>query len=62
MTYTGTLSANRKGLPAAFKTLDAREEGDYIALFEEGGEKSIHSWACNTKSGKFTHQSLYKFS
>jgi hypothetical protein len=54
MTYTGTLSGNRKGLPAAFKSLEGREEGNYLAMFEEGGKTSIHSWACNTKSGEYT--------
>jgi hypothetical protein len=51
MTIVGTLNANRKGLPAAFKSTKGREEGDYVALFEEGGKKSIHSWVTNTKSG-----------
>jgi hypothetical protein len=52
MTCTGTLAVNRKGLPAEFKSLVGREEGDYLVLFEKGGKKSLHSWICNTKSGK----------
>jgi hypothetical protein len=52
MTCTGTLASNRKGLPAEFKTLEGREEGDYMVLFEKEGKKSLHSWVCNTKSGK----------
>jgi hypothetical protein len=52
MTYTGTLTLNRKGIPDELKELKGREEGSYIAVFEEGGKKSLHSWICNTKSGK----------
>jgi hypothetical protein len=51
MTIVGTLNANRKGLPAAFKSIKDRKEGDYMALFEVGGKKTIHSWVTNTKSG-----------
>jgi hypothetical protein len=51
MTIVGTLMARRKGLPKEFKQLKDREEGNYMALFEEGGKKSIHSWITNTKSG-----------
>ncbi len=53
MTCVGTLASNWKGLPSALKKLDGREEGDYSAFFEPDGKKSIHSWCCNTKSGKF---------
>jgi hypothetical protein len=53
MTYTGTLSANRKGIPAAFKSQEGRDEGSYLAMFEEGGKNSIHSWVCNTRAGQF---------
>jgi hypothetical protein len=51
MTIVGTLMAMRKGLPKEFKQLTGREEGDYMALFEQDGKKSIHSWITNTKSG-----------
>jgi hypothetical protein len=51
MTIVGTLTANRKGLPSSFKSIQNRKEGDYIALFEVNGKKSIHSWVTNTKSG-----------
>jgi hypothetical protein len=51
MTLLGTLMGNRKGLPKEFKEVKDRPEGDYMALFEEGGKKSLHSWVTNTKSG-----------
>lgn len=51
MTLVGTLMARRKGLPKEFKEFKNRPEGDYMALFEEGGKKSLHSWITNTKSG-----------
>jgi hypothetical protein len=51
MTCIGTLKANRKGLPKAFKEVKNRPEGDYQVLYEEGTRKSIHSWVTNTKSG-----------
>jgi hypothetical protein len=51
MTIVGTLAANRKGLPSAFKNTKDRKEGDYMALFEVDGKKSIHSWVTKTKSG-----------
>ena len=51
MTYLGTLLANRKGLPDVFKAIKKRPEGDYMVLFEENGNKSLHSWISHTKSG-----------
>jgi hypothetical protein len=52
MTYVGTLQNNRKGLPAAFKNMDGREDGDYVALYDVTGKKSIHSWINNKKAGE----------
>jgi hypothetical protein len=34
------------------KAVKDREEGDYLVMWEDGGKKSLHSWICNTKSGK----------
>jgi hypothetical protein len=51
MTIVGRLTAYCKGLPRSFKTVQGRKEGDYVALFEEEGQKSIHSWVTKTKSG-----------
>jgi hypothetical protein len=50
MTLLGTLTANRKGLPEAFKNMAGREEGDYMVLYQENGKMSLHSWVVNTKS------------
>jgi len=52
MTYTGTLMANRKGLPDDFKSLAGREDGDYFVLYDVTGKKSIHSWLNQKKSGE----------
>jgi hypothetical protein len=51
MTCLGTLTAGRKGLPAEFKSVVGRQEGDYMVLFEEKGKMSLHSWVVDTKSG-----------
>jgi hypothetical protein len=50
MTCIGTLTANRKGLPAEFKSVVGRKEGDYMVLFEENGKMSLHSWVVKTSS------------
>jgi hypothetical protein len=55
MTCLGTLKENRKGLPAAFKSVKDRPEGDYTLLWDVNGKQSIHSWITNTKSGKFNN-------
>ena len=52
MTYTGTLMANRKGLPDDFKSMVGREDGDYFVLYDITGKKSIHSWLNQKKSGQ----------
>jgi hypothetical protein len=53
MTYVGTLQNNRKGLPTAFKSMDGREDGDYVVLYDVTGKTSIHSWINNKKAGEF---------
>jgi len=53
MTYIGTLQQNRKGLPAAFKSVDGRADGDYFVLYDVTGKKSIHSWLNQKKSGEY---------
>ena len=52
MTYTGTLKANRKGLPDIFKSMAGRADGDYFVLYDIAGKKSIHSWINQKKSGE----------
>jgi hypothetical protein len=52
MTYVGTLQSNRKGLPADFKNMEGREDGDYVVLYDVTGKKSIHSWINNKKGGE----------
>jgi hypothetical protein len=52
MTYTGTLKANRKGLPDIFKSMAGRADGDYFVLYDITGKKSIHSWINQKKSGE----------
>jgi hypothetical protein len=59
MAYTGTLKPNRKGLPADFKSLKGREDGDYFVLYDVTGKMSIHSWLNNKKSGKCSHKWLF---
>ena len=53
MTYVGTLQQNRKGLPAAFKSVEGRADGDYFILYDITGKKSIHSWLNQKKSGEY---------
>jgi hypothetical protein len=42
-------------LPADFKEVKSREEGDYIIYYDESGRTSIHSWINNKKSGELTN-------
>jgi len=58
MTFVGTLNANRKGLPDAFKFTAGREDGDYMVLYElkdpadkSSGKMSLHSYIVQSKSG-----------
>jgi hypothetical protein len=56
----GTINQNRKGIPGFLKTVKGRAEGDYIVLFEVGGNCSLHSWVTNTASGKIKEKEMNK--
>lgn len=51
MTCVGTIQTNRKGLPKNFKDHRGREVGDYLVLFDESTNISIHSEIVKNKSG-----------
>ncbi len=54
MTCLGTIQSNRKGLPKSFTSTEGRGVGDYVALYEEGSNISIHSEIFKNKSGTGT--------
>jgi len=54
MTCLGTIQSNRKGLPRSFTSVEGREVGDYVVLYEEGSHISIHSEVFKNKSGIYS--------
>ncbi len=53
MSCTGALAANRQGLPSWLKVVEGRADGDYLALFETDGKKSLHSWITKDNYGDY---------
>jgi hypothetical protein len=53
MSCTGALAANRQGLPSWLKVVEGRADGDYLALFETDGKKSLHSWMTKDNYGDY---------
>jgi hypothetical protein len=51
MTILGTMKMNRRGIPPELKNVQGRPVGDYMALFEEGGKMSLHSFLDKSKKG-----------
>jgi len=51
MTFLGTIQANRKGLPKSFTATEGRPVGDYMVLYEENSNISIHSEIFKNKTG-----------
>ncbi len=51
MTILGTFKLNRRGIPTEMKEVKGRPEGDYTAVYEQGGKMSLHSFLDESKKG-----------
>jgi hypothetical protein len=51
MTILGTCKLNRRGIPPEMKEVKGRPEGDYTAVYEQGGKMSLHSFLDKSKKG-----------